>query len=344
MKNTKIIGEQYNNMLKNGMYDLSKETEEVSDLELSEILDNQGEEIDIKGINNLDIPDEISYDIQATLKAKVTADEFVSSLKKVIDSYNYVELGIMDMNLRKEISNLESTKTIMDSYDNLTELNDLTKNIMSENVMDVKGIEKERETFLAEYEVYKKGYEELMEYITENYKKYEGDTKSTSFLTSQLVETINKRKTKLENDPDAIGNLEIKYLEKSMEIYSDRTNLEYIERKLKNAAAIKKLKKSYLSESRKTIRKAIHSLRGVFNQEQILAFEESMIEIFGDRFIGDLFVIHMAHLYKTEARHNDHLRIRILIMNILDIKNDIFDIGNAEEYKNTIKGFKKYYM
>lgn len=305
-------------------------------------------ELEEEDLSTIEIPDEIKYDIQmGSKKAKDDAATFVSNFKPIIDSYNYVELGILNMNLKRELEQLDSTKAMMNSINDLKDVEDLTKNIMSENALDFNEIRQEKESFLNDYDAYKEGYEELIEYIAENYKKYEGQDKSTKFLTDQLIESVEKRKKKLEDSDasDASDNdREIQRLEKTIEIYSNRTDLSYIERKLQNTATLKRIKKEYLDNSRKSIRKGVKNLMGTFSQEQIIAFEEIMIGLFGDRLLGDIFVIHMAHLYKTEARHNDHTRIRVMIMNLIDIQNGIFDIGDPEEYLTSIKNLRGYYI
>lgn len=305
-------------------------------------------ELEEEDLSTIEILDEIKYDIQmGSKKAKDDAATFVSNFKPIIDSYNYVELGILNMNLKRELEQLDSTKAMMNSINDLKDVEDLTKNIMSENALDFNEIRQEKESFLNDYDAYKEGYEELIEYIAENYKKYEGQDKSTKFLTDQLIESVEKRKKKLEDSDasDASDNdREIQRLEKTIEIYSNRTDLSYIERKLQNTATLKRIKKEYLDNSRKSIRKGVKNLMGTFSQEQIIAFEEIMIGLFGDRLLGDIFVIHMAHLYKTEARHNDHTRIRVMIMNLIDIQNGIFDIGDPEEYLTSIKNLRGYYI
>lgn len=276
-------------------------------------------------------------------EAKVRED--LNSILESIPTLNYIEASNLKSNIVNEIENLNMMK---ETIDNINELNedDLAKKIMAENELDDNAYKFDSEKFINEYNDTLSDLESVNDKLAEKLKEYDNEEKDTTFLTNQLIESIDKNLKRIEESDIINKDYEMKNLNTIKNIYMDRGNLEYLTHKASNAAAIKKWRKNLSNNQSVTIKKSIKIFTKHFNKVQLQYIEKYINEAFqGDEFASVLFLAHMANIISAETNSGKYVWVKVLFMNILDIQAGIFKYNdiNAEEYENSIKGLYEFY-
>lgn len=265
---------------------------------------------------------------------------------KILDTLgnlNYIELETLKKKMDSEKESIQSANQLMDAIEKMN-TDPMNKKIMSENVLDTLDVDtfnKDSEKFRLEFATIMSEIEMVVSKINEEETNRFGDiAKTTSFLTNQLVESLDKTLVTNKNtDP-----FNLKRLEKTKYIYENRTNLDFIFRKAELEMSRHIIEKEVEKDSTKALKKAVKSLSKYFNKTQLMAVEKFIWTQFNqDRKATTIFLVHMANLIITEERQVNHNWIVVLFMNIIDIESNLFDFGNKEEYTDKINKLYQIY-
>ena len=321
------------------------------------------ETIEERGINptNIEsvlenISEEAGTDVEISTpetldEEKELDDESYNEAVQQINEMNFVELSKFKKDLTNQLSQLdiakESAQSILDMQKSLQDTVDSDSNLADAiQVADVEtdtGIS-DVEKFLENFDDTKKKMEDLLQKATEALKAFDDVEKTTSYLTNAMLEIIEKNiKTLEENDSDDVRK-SLKYFNAVKDVYSDRTNVSFVLKKLPHQKQLlKRLKtnlknKNMKAQTLKNVQKNVtKEFAKIFNVNQLASFENYLSEVYGNE--DDAFYVQYALylIYKNDKEFKvlgKHKYIENIIMNVLDICVGLYDLEGGKEYFN----------
>ncbi len=273
----------------------------------------------------------------------------INEMMESVSALNFIESNNLLKQIKGEIDNLDSAKKLLDSIEEM-DTSDINKKIMSANALENplgdedSTFKQDSEKFKEEYFITKKKLSELQVRLEEKLLEYKDVEMNTTFLTSELIDSVNKRLVAAKDSGiDSLSN-DIKMMEKVISIYENRNNLDYLLKKGSNIGAIKKFRKLTTNNYQNTMKKSVKRLAKYFDGAQLERIEFFLISINPDKNKFAAFIAHMAHLLEFEGRHGNHTWIKVLFMNILDIDGGIYDLeGGAEAFNTQLTELYSYY-
>ncbi len=274
---------------------------------------------------------------------KIKLTDGVQKILDTLGNLNYIELETLKNKMNGEKENINSANQLLEAIEKMN-TDPMNKKIMSENVLDTLDVEtfnKDSEKFKADFITMTAEIDMIISKIDEEIStRYNDVSKTTSFLSGQLIESLDKTLDTNKNaDP-----FNLKRLEKTKYIYENRTDLEFIFRKAELEAKRHNVQKGVKKDATKAVKKAVKSLSKFFSKDQLITVEKFIWEQFNkDRQATTNFLVHMSNLIVSEERQVNHNWIVVLFMNIIDIENNLFDLGDKEDYITKLKELYEFY-
>lgn len=303
------------------------------------------EGVDITNVENLIIP-EATEDVVVKnptfSKDALISSEYYMTLSTEIEKMNFIEVSRVLKELLTEISNLKQSKDMIEQLQK-ADVSLMNKEIQEANIMKDLGIQKDFASFMDSYEEDLVKLELLSEKAELRVRFFDGVEKTTTFLNQQMLDIIDQ-KMKSAADIGKANNAPIVIYYRTMkDVFTHRTETDYFVKKIStmtaNIARMKReIKKSWYEND--NIQKfVVNSLTVEFSSEQLKKFEEYITELFGSE--GDtniLFLYVLATIYnntKTFKKTGEHKWVEVMIMNIIDMSVDVYDLEGGKEYYNT---------
>ena len=300
-------------------------------------------------VETIDSSNVIEKDIEKDIESVQEPNKFaltdLDNIKATIPSLNYIETGRMRSRVSGEYDKFKMAKTLLESIENMNNVDNTNRKILRENVVADTKYKKDADGFLAEYDENAKRFDDVLATLDARTAEFDDTPKTSSFLNGQMEDSINKRikerKAKGFNDSDYL----IVYYTYVKNVYTNRTNLDYIRHKASFGYVIRKYRSELKNRKEDSIKKCRKELNTVFTINQIHKFEEVLLKLFyNDDKAETLFMYHMYKLIAAEKDSGKYNWIKVMIMNVLDIEGGIYDLEpSAEEYYNQLSSLYTFY-
>lgn len=262
-----------------------------------------------------------------------------------LESYDITGLNLLElMSLRKQIllqlNNLKACRQMLLAVDDLiiqSDAEEANRQVMSANYLDAHGFDDfDRAGFDEFFAKYEPKLSDLVERINTRMRDLREAGVSTKSMTEDMVYVLEKKINGMSpNSPNYEYNC--KKLKAVAEAYRNRLNgsIEYFHHKLvmlrDNKKQIRNLRKMVLGTPSDVMGKLLQS----YSKETL----SSLLEVTTDDPNGHINLINMIvffavlnKLVVSEMAANNHVWVDILISNMTDIKNGIFDVCAPQDY------------
>lgn len=273
-----------------------------------------------------------------------------------LEGLTFIELFNLGTKMKNEV---EEMKAARESIEGLLKLDkDISKEVSSA-ATDAKYNDQKvaMEKFLDEYPEMLATYLYRMQVLEARLSEYKDQSNSTVFLTEQLIATVDKKLAEIELvDEEKYLNkdLDIKRLNVRKEALKSRCDLSFIESKTAIPAIVKKMiRESYNTKLFSNIVKDLERMFGPNKFREFLVQLNMFNVVIGENPDDDPkeimddhkwlpacngFLYHMSKLMVNGDRDGSYIYPKLLFMNLIDIKNGIFDLpGGKEEYIERLK-------
>lgn len=319
----------------------------------------------LKEVMESDIIKEIEPVIQPSEEHStiMVTNEMVEEEIKRIHSMNFIELLQFERQLEQQKQYLADAKDTIDQLYCAKEKINLLEN-EGKDTFSAKLIAADAEakidlpednitSFLDNYDVSIERIDQTIEETKKRISEFDDIKKTSTFMNQAMLEIVEKKLTEI-FELEKNGRTDLKtqrryYLEQKI-IFSNRDSVDFIlnkipEKKIFLKRWIKSFKKEkqqnlknsqMISSTQKQVTKAFCS---VFSIQQMQAFEKYLKKILvsGDNDSSVFLMQYMMYIIYTDEKirkKGQSKWIESLIMNVLDILNDAYDLPNGVEYFN----------
>ena len=279
----------------------------------------------------------------------IISDDYFNEVCGNMEFMNFVEIVKLKKELESEkdqlisaketVQNLLDMKSSISQFEDQIEDDDILTKIDEANTAVETGID-DMEEFISNFDNTMEKMDKLIAKADEHVHKFDGIKKTTSFLSDAMIQIIDKNISKMESSPNVTKTIKIYYKE-LRNIFSNRQNVDYILSKIPE-------KKTYIRRLKNELRKNTGDqyVKGVqknvtvafcstFNVNQMTIFENYLKDLFNDDeavfyFQYVLYLIYTAE--KSNGKYGKHKWVEVLIMNILDIISDTYNLDGGKEY------------
>lgn len=318
---------------------ISNEVEETKGIDLSNIEEN------IDNASNEEEQLEISSEQKHT-DAVITEEMYNDSIEK-IQTLNFIEVSKYIRQISAEIESHKITKEnaegILKLQESLKESNELSTAIELADAETV-FINDDVNKFLENYDDTVAKLNKIREAAEEKLHTYDDVKKTTSFITGEMLAIIDKNierinSTVTEENESKTKRL-LQYYTNIKNAYANRNDISWVidkvdsqqivMRRLKNSMKKDKTNAT-LSSTQKNVTKAFCK---VFNVNQLTEFEKYLRKLFNndDAAFYTQYLLYL--LYTSEkkyGKYGNHKHVEMLIMNVLEIISDNYDLEGGKE-------------
>lgn len=285
-------------------------------------------------------------------KSNILPDTDDNSLKEM----NFAELQATLNSLKKSYENAKMTMNYINEYKSMkTPLEELAKTLEESgsnelNSLDLDKFQKEIDQFEKEYTDIQEKTESMISRISEEIQnRYGNIEKTSSFISNQMLELLEKKEVKLKNQLEKIndGNesqsikiskknkigTKLSQLDTMKKALNDREDMIYWKNRFSNPAVIQNLWKEVSKNYDKDFEEAIKYLCRYFKINDLNAVRTvillSNVHPAASLAIGCIFY----DLYKNLRYEKDSFKSwygRVFIMNILDYGQGVYDFHRED--------------
>ena len=285
-------------------------------------------------------------------KSNILPDTDDNSLKEM----NFAELQATLNSLKKSYENAKMTMNYINEYKSMkTPLEELAKTLEESgsnelNSLDLDKFQKEIDQFEKEYTDIEEKTESMISRISEEIQnRYGNIEKTSSFISNQMLELLEKKEVKLKNQLEKIndGNesqstkiskknkitAKLSQLDTMKKALNDREDMLYWKNRFSNPAVIQNLWKEVSKNYDKDFEEAIKYLCRYFKINDLNAVRTvillSNVHPAASLAIGCVFY----DLYKNLRYEKDSFKSwygRVFIMNILDYGQGVYDFHKED--------------
>lgn len=285
-------------------------------------------------------------------KSNILPDTDDNSLKEM----NFAELQATLNSLKKSYENAKMTMNYINEYKSMkTPLEELAKTLEESGSNELNSLDLDK--FQKEIDQFEKGYTDIQEKtesmisrISEEIQnRYGNIEKTSSFISNQMLELLEKKEVKLKNQLEKIndGNesrsikiskknkitAKLSQLDTMKKALNDRENMMYWKNRFSNPAVIQNLWKEVSKNYDKDFEEAIKYLCRYFKINDLNAVRTvillSNVHPAASLAIGCIFY----DLYKNLRYEKDSFKSwygRVFIMNILDYGQGVYDFHRED--------------
>ena len=328
---------------------------EFTTQELKEILDRGSDTIQE---NFLDQESPSSDPVESV---DVITDEMVQEELDDIKGMGFVELVSEKKALEQRMRLLEETKeamvTLIDIKKSTEEdetLDDIAKKIQvtdAEANAEKYGIT-DMDQFLAEYDDSKEKLQKTIDYCEERLHEFDDVKRTATFMNQSMLELIEKREKDLDkyNLSESIEKNMRKFYSTVRSIFENRDNVDWILEKIDSKRImlrryVQDLKKDHRKGRRDAVaaaqKNASKAFGKTFSMDQMTQFDKYLQKIFNpgnDEKDMSVFMTQYALylIYSDQKiwKKGTQKWVEVLIMNVLNILEDTYDLPNGVEYFN----------
>lgn len=274
--------------------------------------------------------------------------EYLEKTCEEIENMNFVEVKRVLKEFKDQKADLvqakETAEQIMRSIESVKKSAENTQNlgleIAKSDIENELGTES-IESFLEEYDDTMKSLDMLIAKAEEADAKFADIPKTTTFLSKSMLEVIAKNKEALAPSDPRFKHMNIYYNELAT-IFSSREDMSYIineipKQKIMLRRFITSIKKDRTGSVLKNVQKSVTSaFCSSFNVNQMQMFENYLKDLYGDATLAFYTQYVLYQIYnkeRTTGKYGKHKWVEVLIMNVMDILTDMYDLpGGKEEF------------
>lgn len=320
------------------------------------MISNEVEEtrgLDMTDVEQIASSEEITTDTERDISIDM---QMLQSYKKDIEEANFIELGNIKRKLEREkeslVSSREAATAIIELKEKLKHPGTDKDALLTK--MDIANLENDTmfqdiNKFLEEYDKLQEKIKNLTDRTNERLGEFKDIPKTTTFMTGLMIETLNKNKKIVEENRDKnLGGADkiLKMLNNQIHLFTNRDNVDFILEKVKDYdISLRRFvrdclkpnaERDVIPSTQKAVTKAFTN---AFNTNQLSAFETYLTSLYGDS-VDSFFVQYVLYLiYRRELDHGkaygNHKWVEVLIMNVLDIATDNYDLESGKDAYDT---------
>ena len=275
-------------------------------------------------------------------------DEYFEKTMLELEEMNFVEIKKVNKEFLFQKDSVEKAKVSVDQIMELKRLtdeaaqtdNNLANAIMNADMEVSTGVE-DITKFLDSYDDTIDKLNKLIEKSEELIHKFDNVEKTTKFLTENMIQIIDKNLARVkDNDSNMTKHVRIYYTE-IRNIFSNRDSVEFLlERIGTKKIEVRRLKASLKKDKSKNVltatqKKVVGLFTGVFNANHMAVVEKYLTDLFGSEEQAFYFQYVLSLIYERERTHGKygkHKWVEVLIMNIMDIAAENYDLDSGKEY------------
>lgn len=267
-------------------------------------------------------------------------DKYLESMGEL----NYVELTQLETSLKRDMTQLEETKTLVDALREMKLDDSMNREMMQTNVLLNAGIQDDVWTFNEQYPKLKFEYDRTLERITEELKRYDSEEKKgTRFFTEQMVEILQKKLAVFETPTEdgliaSKNEMMAKKYHAAIEAFTNRDDFSYLENAIKTTLSNKRTMRAFWKDCReKVVSKSnaisfyMSDLKKSFNDDQI----GRLVEFLTNAMKLSLTEIHLLFFVFSrvlkKADEGCDTYVKVFVLNILDYMSDGYDYYERPE-------------
>lgn len=319
---------------------ISNEIEETKGMDLSSIEEN------VEKSSNNEESLEISTE-QIHTESLIT-EETLDKAFKNIQSMNFIEVSRYIRQIKSEIEShkvsKENAEGILKLQETLKESDDLSTAI---ELADAETIFENRDVhrFLETYDDTISKLNKIREAAEEKLHTFDDIKKTTSFITNEMVSILEKNIARIESqiteENASKSKRLLQYYSNVKNVYANRSDISWVIGKVESQKILmNRLKSSMkkdktnvtLSSTQKNVTKAFCK---VFNVNQLTEFEKYLRKLF-DNDDAAFYTQYLLYLLFTSekkyGKHGNHKYVEMLMMNVLEIISDNYDLDGGSEY------------
>jgi hypothetical protein len=279
------------------------------------------------------------------------SEDNLTELLSQVKNMNFVELTTVTKQMIDYENSLTASKNELDKYTTLvSEIkkneNNLNDSIVKENILEQNGIEETEEEFNSSYDKYMELITQIKEEINKKMVEYEGINKNTEFLTTQLIDIIDKKISALSGVDDSYSDylLRLRHMKSTL---TNRFDYSVLENKITHGGSVKKLKAECIKYGNNIDKRIRRNFSGSFGENQIEKIYTSFTNTIGNKETARVILYHLSKIIKKGLWSDSYVIynwVKVFLMNVLDMGNGILD--NEVEENNLMaftKNIVKYY-
>lgn len=287
-------------------------------------------------------------------KAYLITEELVEKEFERIDQLNFLALAQYKKETKQQITDLEDTKTMIETLQKLTKSGNfegLGHSIMVENLKSEIDLatQEEMDEFLANYDQNIMSLNRTIDYITEREEAVKDIPKTSSYMNQCMLEVLDQKTAPFQDDRSKRTKPIRIFYKNICEVYQHRDSMDFLKSQVKpNIAYVRRIlndlkKQEKNGKSGKNLTKAImqnvqNTFCNVFRLEQMQVFEHHLKGMIGGKtkdpqLISFLFqyLLYIIYINEKGRKKGNHKWVEALIMNILDIESGNYDLPKAAE-------------
>lgn len=269
-----------------------------------------------------------------------------------LDAY-MEKIGTMSMlesislknSITKELNRLESCHTMVKAVNDLRENFDFAapgkeptpmdhkipgtnvdKQILTANYLDEYGYNESAEDFNKLYEAYQPKLKEMITKINAHIDTFSEKAASTQYMTEEFLHIIDKKIRNM-NETDINYEHKMKGLKVLKDAFENRTNLDFLAKKLHLFASNKTHLKNLAKAFEGTFSNFASKLNNGFATRTLNSFINAMDDCFdGDRYEVLTLFYFLNYVCSSEGKNSGDAWVKVLILNIADIRKGIWDL------------------
>lgn len=316
---------------------------------LNEISENS-EPIDSEDNNSIMITQEMMDEELEKIK-DCNFLELIQIKKELKNKKKYME------NAKETVQELLKTKeSLSDSLNQMDKTKSLGDKLAIADAESKIGMDNDDDiqSFLDNYDISIKRLDDTIEIVSSKISEYQDIPKTTTYMNKVMVEIIDKRIKSLDEKADTLStpiyNSLKKYYLNIKDIYQERDNVDWIIEKIKSNNYMLKSFINRINKERKqnknlsivgAQKQATKAFCKMFSIEQMRAFDKYLKDLYNpensDKDISVFmtqYILYVIYDQPKTKKFGNHKRIEMLIMNVIDIISNNYDLPNGIEYFN----------
>lgn len=257
-----------------------------------------------------------------------------------INELTYIELARMKTELEANHKAMTELKGLIDTIGSMPMEDTMNRRMIQENVLRQGGVDSDLESFMKEYDDIMARITFLQGKTDEALAQYGTDNHGTKFFTEQMLILLNKKIGLL--DPDALDYTQKKAMfEKAIEVFSDRTNFDYLSNKIRITLSNKRTMKAFFTAHKENSNSRpayMSDLLKHFTKDQLEKVTSHLNKIFeiapSDM---DLLLYVFSRICKLEEDSGKDNYVKVFVLNILDLIEEAYDYTEVAELIGKIR-------
>lgn len=278
-----------------------------------------------------------------------------------IDSLSLLECVSLRNRIKPELVRLDSCKKMLNAVEELRDNFDfvepgkevtmldrkgagknINKEIMAANYLEQYGFKEDKEEFLTFYDTYQPKFTQLISTLDDRIAAEKENANSTAYITKDMIRVLDKKIDAIkQQDPKAHPNKDY-YLTRLTTVrkaFANRTDMFYLYNKFNMFFN----NKSSVRQMARALKKGTYSdiggrMRALFTESNLHGFYNILERCNYSIEEMVIFTYFLNRICISEAKTNNDVWVKILVLNFNDIFTGIYDLDvSADEYLSSFE-------